>query len=181
MDDGGTMTTKTFWIAAGLLAGAAAMKAQKIDVKLGLWEVNTSTETKGMPAMPGMDTSKMPPETRERIEAMMKARQAKAPQSHTRQDCITQEKLDKDIFQAENERETACKRTEVSNTRTTRHYKIECNSKQQMTGEAEFTATSRESMTGWFKIMMNPGGTSPMTINTNISAKWLGAACGDIK
>ena len=47
-------------------AGLAAAQSPNLDVKLGLWEITTVTKGAGMPAM---DTSKMPPEARARVEA----------------------------------------------------------------------------------------------------------------
>lgn len=163
-----------------LLAGATLVTAQKIDLKLGLWESTTKTETSGMPAMPSVDMSKMPPEMRDRMEAMMKARQAAAPQAHTSRNCVTQEDLDKSLFKQENEREATCKRTVISSSATSQHVKIECTGKQKMTGEATFTAQSRESVNGVIKLTMGDG-PNPMIINSNVTSKWLGPACGDVK
>jgi hypothetical protein len=166
--------------ALGVSFTAPVASAQKIDVKLGLWEVTTTTETNGMPPMPAIDMSKMPPEARARIEAAMKARQAKGPRTQTHRNCLTQEKLDKDLFKDENEQDATCKRTVVSRTSTSQDIKIECSGRMKMTGEARFTATSRESVNGSFKIMSGDGANN-MTINSTISAKWLGPACGDVK
>src|SRR6266480_4300901 len=129
------------------MAGAALLPAQKIDVKTGLWETTTTTESSGMPSMPGMDLSKLPPEKRGQIEAMVKARQAKGPQVHTSRNCVTQDQLSKQLFQDNKEEPANCKRTIVSSTSSTQDVKIECTGARKMSGEAKFTATSRESVT----------------------------------
>ena len=166
---------KTIWIAAALLAGAALASAQqKIDVKTGLWEVTTVTDASGMPPI---DLSKLPPDARAKVEAMMKAKQASGPQTHTTKSCLTEAKLEKDLFSDE---QASCKRTVISSTPTNIHMKVECTGPRKTSGEGEFTATSRESATGWFKLLSTDG-TNTMTVNTKITSKWLGASCGDVK
>ncbi len=168
------MTAKALALTT-LLAGTTLVHAQKMDVKTGLWEVTSTTQMGGM--LP-VDTSKMTPQMRANIEAAMRAEQAKGAVPDTTRTCITPEKLEKP-FEGLNEKEMMCKRTTISSSSTSQDIKIECTGKGKMSGEMKFTAQSRESVKGTIKMSASDAGNT-MTVNSNMSAKWLGPSCGDV-
>jgi hypothetical protein len=164
---------KAFFLISVTAAGIAAAQTPNIDVKLGLWETTTVSKSAGMPQM---DLSNLPPEARARVEAAMKARGA-TPTTHTNRSCMTKEKLEKNTLFNPDQVKESCKRTIVTNTRTVVEVKIECpNEKYPMTGTMHFEMTSRESMKGTMKVQ-----SGPMNMDMDITGKWLGENCGDVK
>ncbi len=68
-----------------------ADKVQPLNVKLGLWEVTSTTNVSGMPPIPDDVLARMTPEQRARMEAAMKARSGEGPKTTVRKECITKE------------------------------------------------------------------------------------------
>jgi len=160
------------------IAGTIAA-GETLRVKTGLWEVTTTTQTSGMPPI---DVSKLPPEQREKIEAMLKSRAQAAPKTTTKQECLTQEKLEQKLF--DDEKENAfCKRTSVTETASLQEFKLECGDKgreEHGVGSLRIEALSPESVKGTMKMAM-AGGANAMNMNSTFTAKWLNASCGTVK
>src|SRR5687768_1604779 len=72
----------------------ASQAAEKLNVKLGLWEITSETQTRGMPPLPKELLDKLTPEQRRKMEADLKAEQAKGPEKDTDRECITQKDLE---------------------------------------------------------------------------------------
>ncbi|HEX9051339.1 MAG TPA: DUF3617 domain-containing protein [Anaeromyxobacter sp.] len=155
-------------------AGATTARAEPFDVKPGLWEVTTTSETSG--ALP-IDTSKLTPEQRGRLEAAMKARQG--TRTHTLRSCLTQEKLDRGLFSPDKEN-AKCKHTVVASTRTVREVKIDCTGDRPMTGDLRFEALTRERVKGDARMTVGEGARS-MKVNSTTTARWIGSDCGSVK
>jgi len=171
----------TLYVVIGIGAAivtAASMAAQHtpLNVKTGLWETTTTSAASGMPSV---DLSKLPPEQRERVEAMMKSRQNGAPQTHTQQSCVTKEKLEKEGFQQE--RREGCTQTVTTSTGTVQDVKVVCTGEHPSTAVAHFEATSPESIKGTIKVTTSAGRGGDMTVNVNIAGKWLATSCGSVK
>jgi hypothetical protein len=156
---------------------------QTLDVKLGLWEVNSTSTTTGMPAI---DTSKMTPEQRARFEAAMSARggaRGAASAPVVRQSCMTKEKLEKESFQVMELGQSAdasCKRSILSNTRTQQAVHVECTGQRKSTIDLHVEALSQEKVKVTGHIVAGDA-PNPMTVNINADAKWLAASCGNVK
>jgi hypothetical protein len=150
-----------------------------LDVKLGLWEVTTTT---GGQNGPQIDTSNMPPEARARIEALRQAQQARgnANPVRTNKSCLTQEKLAKGFYEDPARENVKCVQTIVSSSATQLHVKLDCNA-GQANGDLTFVALSRESVKGDMTIVMGGDVARGMTMKSTVTAKWLGADCGDVK
>src|SRR3954470_7011546 len=104
----------------------AADKFVRPNIKTGLWEITTTHTMTGMPAMPAIPAealARMTPEQRAQIEEHMKSMSG-APTTTTRKDCLTQEKLDKDMAFDEHRQE--CTRTIISSSTTMTEMKIHC-------------------------------------------------------
>jgi len=173
-------TVVTGVLAAAISAGSTAVaQGPMLNVKLGLWEVTSTSQTAGMPQMPQIDLSSLPPEARARAEAAMKAREAMQGTPQTQKYCLTKEKLEKDLFQ-DKEMDASCKRTTIENSATVKAYKIECTGEHKMSGDMRFEATSPAAVKGLIKMNIDAQGHA-MTVNSNFMAKWVGDACGDVK
>jgi hypothetical protein len=160
-----------------VVLSASSAQAQTLNVKTGLWEVTTMGQMNGAPPV---DTSKMTPEQAARVEAMMKASAARGGTPRTFKECLTKEKLAKDPFQ-DPESKHNCKRTDITRTSTVMAFKEECVTETgKTTAEGHFETTSTEQVKGTVKINIDRNGRS-MNMNTQVTAKYLGASCGDVK
>jgi hypothetical protein len=175
-------TTLRFAVPAALavafalaLPGPAA--AQKLDVKMGLWEATTLVQMSGTPPV---DTSKLTPEQRTQMEAAMAASMKAAAKPHTFKQCLTKEKMAKGaIFQQHNDN---CTQTVLADTTTELGVKFTCkaNDGETTAGEWHFQATSPESVKGTGQMTMGRAGQS-MSASSSVTAKWIGESCGSVK
>ena len=170
------MTRASRFLASALLVAAAALplSAQKspLNIKPGLWEMSIQLDMAGaMP--PGVDTSKMPPEQKAKIEALMAAQKNKA---HVVKSCVTQEELDKyQINEADND--TSCKTTVTKSSPTLVEITQTCSGSAAGTREARIEAPTPTAMKMVSKVTSGRGAGTTI----NMSGKWLGADCGDEK
>ena len=71
----------------------AAQKIEPLNVKLGLWEMNTTTKSGGeMPISPEL-LNKLTPEQRAKLEESMKAHSGAHETTNTYKTCLTKEKM----------------------------------------------------------------------------------------
>jgi Protein of unknown function (DUF3617) len=182
------MKTRSFLILIVVsfsLALWAADSVARLNVKEGLWEVTSTHSMTGMPAMPSIPPetlAKMPAEQRAKVEAMMKGGMG-APKTDIRRECITKEKLDKQMVFAQNRGE--CTHTIVSSTGSRLEMKIHCASQgkdQQMSTDGTFLVevTSSDSARGSMHTVTT-GNSQNMNMDFTFSSKYLGPACGDVK
>ena len=163
----------------------AADAVQPFKAKLGVWEITTNQQTTGMPtaAMPAIPEDKlaqMPPAQRAQIEAMIKQRAVGgAPKTQTRQTCVTAEKLSKAPF---SEEKPSCQRTIVNSTSKTFELHEVCTDTDgsQRTADAKYEIVGDSRMKGSVKVTANRAGRT-MTVNLDMSGKWVGSDCSTIK
>jgi hypothetical protein len=155
-----------------------------LNVKEGLWEVTSTHSMTGMPAMPTIPPetlAKMPPEQRAKVEAMMKGGMG-APKTEVRQDCVTKEKLQRQMAFDQNRKE--CTRTVVGSTGSRLEVKFHCENqgKDQMSTDGTFLVevTSSDSAKGSMHAVTSGNGRN-MNMDFTFSSKYLGPACGDVK
>ena len=163
-------------LAVPLLALGAAAFTETLNVKPGLWEVVTTTQSSGLPPI---DLSKLPAEQRAKIEAAMKQEMAKQATPKTTRECMTKEKIENELFK-DKDLDPSCRRTSVVANRAVQEFKIECGKNQQkMTGTMRFEAVNPENVKGAVKVVTEGG--RPFTATSTFAARWLGASCGDVK
>jgi hypothetical protein len=167
-------------IAAGLLsaAGVAVVLAQApaLDVKMGLWEMTTSSDVGGQ--MPAIDTSKMTPEQRASVEAAMKGMMG--VHTNVTKTCMTKEKFDRSSFMATDEPGRPCKQTITTNTRSILEGTMSCSGARPMTGQMHIDALSSTNIKATIKSSETDQGKT-MNVNVAMTGKWLGADCGTVK
>ena len=159
----------------GLSVPALAHAAETLNVKLGLWETTWTTETRGMPPLPKELLDRLSPEQRKKMEADVRAAQAKGPDINSDRECITQKDLEKP-FEPENTKE--CTHSVVTSTRTTQEVRIVCSGGMPGSGSMKVSAANPETMTGSLDLKLGQGADS-MTIKGQMKGRWLGADCGD--
>lgn len=158
------------------LASAAAC-AQQLDIKTGLWETTTTTESSGRPPI---DTSRMTPEQKARFEAAMKAREAQGPRTRVHQVCVTRERLAHQPFDDPENKDQKCTHTLLSSSRT--HWKgtSQCEGAQKRVAEFDIQELSRERVKGTINVNVSDA-SHAMKIRSTISSRWLKSDCGSVK
>jgi hypothetical protein len=160
------------------VTAALAAQAPVLDVKLGLWENTIVTNMSGM-AMPQMDTSKMPPEQAAKMAEAMKAMMG--PRTVTEKHCLTQEELSKDSFMMPNDSKMTCTRTITTNTKAAFAADINCTGARSMKGQINVeSADGGNAYKGTMK-MATTGSGQTVNLTMNITGKYLGPTCGDVK
>ena len=157
------------------LAALTAAGAEKLNVKVGLWEITSISRFSGMPPLPKEVLDKMTPQQRADMEAKIKAAAADEPEPEVSSECITQEDLEKPFNSANAEE---CTQTIVRTTRNTQEIRLVCSGKTKGSGTFRVTSPTPETMTGDLDLKVGDGANT-MTITSKIKGRWLGTDCGD--
>jgi hypothetical protein len=161
---------------AVVLAAVVVAQAPALEIRMGLWEFTSTTEIGGQ--MPVVDTNKMTPEQKAKVEAAMKA--MLGTRSNVAKTCMTKEKLDKSVLLMEDQPGVTCKQALTTNTRTSLEATITCAGAHSMTGQMHVDALSPTSIKGTITSSSSGQGRT-MTVDVAMTGKWLGADCGDVK
>jgi hypothetical protein len=156
-----------------LTVGAAA--PERLNVKLGLWEMTSIMRFSGVPPLPKEVLDKMTPQARAKMIADLKAASQEEPEPETSSECITQDDLDKP-FQSANSDD--CKQTIVRTTRTSQEIRLVCTGKTSGSGTFKVNTPTPETMNGTLDLKAGDG-PDPFVIKGTIKGRWLGADCGD--
>jgi hypothetical protein len=146
-------------------------------VKTGLWEVTTTRQDESGQTQPGMEKAAaamkdMPPEMREQMSAMMKARgfDMSAGGGGAIRMCLNKDSFDRGQWQG---MQGDCTTTYSAQSGSSWKWHSTCPSmKSESDGEAHFINPENYNV----KIMGRP-----KTMVMTMTAKWLGSNCGDIK
>jgi hypothetical protein len=157
------------FVIAGIALPLSAQKSP-LNVKPGLWEMTIQVDMAG--ALPGVDMSKVPPERKAQMEAMMAAQKNKP---HVVKSCVTQEELDK--YQVNEGDDASCKTTVTKSSATLVEMTQTCSGEAAGTREARIEAPTPTTMKMTSKSTSGRGAGTTI----NMSGKWLGADCGDEK
>ncbi len=161
------------FVGVAVVAAAALVSAQTLNITLGLWSVTATTQMAGPPPV---DMSQLTPEQRARVEASMKSMVA----PHIFKTCVTADKLKGNPF--EERADASCKRSVTERSTTVYAVREECTSPDEgtTTSEARFTALSPTSVTGTVSMVRRLNG-QPSKITTQLTGKYMTSACGDVK
>jgi hypothetical protein len=174
------MNTISRWAAAAAaslsLSAIVLAQAPALDVKMGLWEITSTTNIGGQ--IPTIDTSRMTPEQKARMEAAMKG--LVGPHSNVTKSCMTKEKFNRSSFMTDGDPGATCKQTMSTNTRTSMDANVVCTGKRTTTSQMHIDAPSPTSFTGSVKSASAEQGQT-MTVNVTMTGKWLGADCGTVQ
>ena len=171
--DSGLNAARALALSAGLLLPLLAGSAEKLDIKIGLWEITSTTQMSGTPQLPKEITAKMTPEQRARLEADLKSATHDAKKS-TDRSCITKKDIE-NPFHGSNEN---CKQSIVRTTRTSQEVNLVCNGEPKGTGFIRINTPTPETMTGVMDIKMGDG-KDALNLKANLTGRWIGADCGD--
>ena len=164
-------------LVVGVTAVLAA-QAPLLDVKLGLWENTTITSMSGA-VMAQVDPTKMQPDQTAKLAEAMKGMMG--PRSMMEKNCLTKEKLARNSFMLPEDSKMSCKRTITTNTTARFAADIDCTGERAMKGQ--LTVESLEggnAYKGTMKMTTSASGQT-MDLTMNMTGKYLGPACGDVK
>jgi hypothetical protein len=157
------------------LALSAVDKTQPLNLRLGLWQMTYTMDRSGTVSISPELLAKLTPEQRARTEARLKARAAQGPHTDTKRFCLTEEKLNKAVFDEIDNK--SCQRTVVASDAKVLQFRQECavaDTKRTFDGRIE--ALDPETVKGSLRANL-PGG---KTVNTtDLAGRWIGADCGD--
>lgn len=169
------MNAKILLIAGVCAACTALAAADRLNVKTGLWEIETESVIGGIPPLPKEVLDKMTPQARAEMEAAFRQEAAQGPQKDVDRDCITQKDLDRPFETSDAEE---CKQTIVTTTRTTQELRLMCTGKYKGSGVFRITTPTPETMTGVLDLKLGEG-KDAMTVKSKLKGRWLGPDCGD--
>lgn len=152
-----------------LCAGAA----ERLNVKPGLWEITTVSQTSGMLPLPRELLDNMTAEQRAKLQADMQAAQAQ-PTTDTARECITEQDIERP-FASSNAKH--CTQHIVTTTRSTQEVHIECSGEPRGSGVLRVTTASPEAMTGTLEMQLGSGAET-FTMKSQLKGRWLGRECG---
>jgi len=158
------------------LGAVAVAQAPALNVQMGLWEISSTTDLGGQ--MPAVDTGKMTPDQKARLEAAMKG--LMGPHTSVNKSCVTKEKFNQSNFMGQDQPGAACQQAITTNTSTSLEGTVTCTGEHPMSGQIHIDAPSPTTFTGSVKATSTEGG-RPTTVNIALSGKWLSADCGTVK
>lgn len=167
---------KTLLPTCVLLLPLAGSAADRLDVRLGLWEITSVTQMTGMPQLAPDLLAKMTPQQRAQMEAAFQAEASRGPHKDISRECVTQQDLDHP-FSAASERKD-CKQTTVSSSRSSLETHVVCTGQNKGTGTFRVTAANPQTISGDYHLTSGEGAHS-MVIKSQIKGRWLGADCGE--
>lgn len=163
------------WLSITVWAGD---KIQPLDVKLGLWEMNTTTTSSAQIPFPPEMLAKLSAEQRARLEEQMKAQGGEKTRTITQKHCLTKEKLEEGAF---GEDRPSCTKTVLSSTSSKMDVQIECADQGVKThAKIKMEALNSENVKGTMHFAAQ-GAQQGAESDATFKAKWLSAACGDIR
>jgi hypothetical protein len=171
------MTRFLTCLAAAAAALAPALgSAQTPPIKPGLWQVQSERQVDGKQAAPPADKMKnLSPETRAKVEAMMKDKGISVGSGGASRVCLNKDSLDAGRWQ----NAANCQTEFGSRTASAWKWHSVCpQSETVIDGEAAFANAENYTVnTTSTRTFRGETKTSKMTIH----AKWLAADCGDLK
>jgi hypothetical protein len=158
--------------ATGLAITLPLLAAERLAVKIGLWE-NTATMSMSMPPEA---LQKMPAAQRAQMEAVLK--QMSTPQTVTDKSCLTEKDLDGSAFrEALAQPGMDCEYTTVASTSKRQEITMQCKSPAgPVTGRITVDVQNDTQVRGTMEMR-----SSQANVDAKFESKWLATACGDVK
>ena len=165
------------------LAAVAPLAARAQTQAAGLWEHTFTMKAQGGEmeaalAQIQQQIAAMPPEQRKSTEAMLASRGVKVgAQIKTLQFCLSKEQAAKP---AEPRVTAGCTQSDLQRGGNTVKYKFACTQPQPVSGEGQVSCAGDKACTDQSNLTTQFAG-KPQQMAVDMSGKWLGADCGDVK
>ncbi len=195
-----TLTTARIPLALAMVVSCCATltalsaATDEFNIRPGLWELTTSFDMKGDPQsmMSAADRAQMEeamthmtPEQRAKMEAMMKQQSAgpwgTSAKPLIKMACFTKENIHKEFSRlgAQGEGST-CKTTTIKHTSTLFEGREVCGGGNNSNAILQFEASNPERLTGTVNVVPAEG-RGGFEGKFNLTGRWLGSSCGDVK
>ena len=172
------LSLRTFFLAFTVTIFPFAAQAQTaLPIRPGLWQIHIDREVNGQkPPDMSEKMKNMDPETRKRVEAMMKERGIDMGGSGPDKVCYSKEMIDRGRWAHQ---EDDCKTDFSSRTTSSWKWHSSC-PKLGSESDGEATFSGSENYVVKTSSVAKLGGTS-RTSHMTITGKWMSADCGDLK
>ena len=160
---------------AATFVSIAASAAERLNVKTGLWEVDSTTQMSGTLPISKQLRETLTPAQIAKIQSDMKAEAAKGPTRDKSKSCITEEDLEQPFNPSDADQ---CTQTFSNGTRTTQEVRMTCAGEYQGTGVLKITTPTPQTMTGSMVLTFG-NGADAYTLKSTLQGRWLSADCGD--
>ena len=161
-----------FTVAAVILAiPALVYAADKLNVKLGLWEITTVSQTSGTPPLPKDLLERMTPEQRAQFDAAIGAQAG--GRTDVRKACITARDLEHPFTATDDK---SCKSTVVSGSSSSQEIRMECSGEHRGDGTLRITMPTPERMNGDLNMQVGEG-ENGLKVKVDLKGKWLRESC----
>lgn len=178
------MSNPRIWILTTLAGAVLAANAQAQTMAPGLWEHTFSVKSRsgqmeGALARMQQELAKMPPEQRQRMQAMMAAQGTTlGPKGNTSRICLSKERAARADMPLQDDDD--CTQQTVSRSGSTIKFKFACSGTPASSGEGEYTLTGDKAYRG-HAVMNTTVQGKPDRIEMQQSGQWISADCGAIK
>jgi len=165
----------------GLLLGSfltfgAADNVQPLNVKAGLWEVNTTSAVSKDNVLPAALLEKLTPEQRARIEERIKASRSDTLITTIKKRCLSREQLRRGLLFRPDGR--SCTWTLLTSTRNKVEMRGDCVDQGFKTeARLQIAALSPDEAEGSLQFSTNGENTIPPATSSTFKAKWIGPRC----
>ncbi|HMN47342.1 MAG TPA: DUF3617 domain-containing protein [Povalibacter sp.] len=153
----------------------AAAGAERLNVKTGLWEIESLTQMGGTLPLSKDLKARLTPAQIAKMQADWKAEAAKGPERDVSQECITAKDIEQPFHAANAD---GCRQTFVSTSRTAQEVRLVCEGERKGSGVLEISTPTPQSMTGTLDMKFGEGA-EVFTMKGTLKGRWLGDDCGD--
>ena len=163
-----------------LVGTTSSVAAATLDVKPGLWETTSHSQSHGQLPIPQAELQKMTPQQRAAIEKMQA--RSNQPRTMVSKGCLTKEKLEKDENAFLSGRPgMKCTSKLSRHTSTSIAGSRHCTKGgSEQTENFAFQVRDRGHVTGTLNITISDGGRT-MSSKGNLSSRWINASCGNTR
>jgi len=164
-----------FLLALGAISACASAQYQPLNVKTGQWQTTVLINSGGSLAMPSGQMAKLTPEQQARVEAAMKQASKPKTTTHTNQDCLTQDELNKGTpFKSDDKQ---CTQKVLNSTSSRLNVEQDCAEDSMATKTImSLEAISPELVKGTGTVTATSEGHT-FTSNITFTSQWLAASC----
>jgi uncharacterized protein DUF3617 len=159
----------------GAIPACAAAQYQPLNVKTGQWQTTVLVNSGGSLALPSGQVAKLTPEQRARVESAMKQASKPKTTTHTNQDCLTQDELNKGTpFKSD---EKKCTEKVLNSSSSKLNVEQDCVEDSMATRTImSLDAMSPELVKGTGTVTATSEGHT-FTSNITLTSQWLSASC----
>ena len=162
-------------LALGAIPACAGAQYQPLNVKTGRWQTTVQINSGGSLALPSDQMAKLTPEQRARVESAMKQASRPKTTTRTKQDCLTQDELNKGTpFKSDDKR---CTQKVLNSSSSRLNVEQDCAEDSMRTKTImSLEAISPEAVKGTGTVTATSEGHN-FTSNISFASQWSSGSC----